>query len=193
MSHQKPVYVFVDRDGTLNLDTKYLLDPKLAELLPGVAEAVGHLKRAGFSVVVVSSQSAIGRGMGTHAQVESVNRKIEQLLIEACADAQISDWLYCPHAPTDGCECRKPKGGLVRELLAENPPTDIRHCWVVGDKVSDVKFGVNLGLPIEHCLLIGQPPGGEEFRSVSGMADAATIILAERENALSYQTEVKES
>ena len=123
--------VLFDRDGTLVDDVPYNGDPDLVSLVPTALEAVRRLRRRGIRVGLISNQSGIGRGLLTHGQVAAVNRRLEEHLgvFDVC--------LYCPHAPEDGCHCRKPAPGLVLtacELLAIDP----RQAVVVGDTEADV-------------------------------------------------------
>ena len=72
--------VFLDRDGTINVDTGYVCTIEELHLIPGVAKAIGDLKRAGCSIIVVTNQSAIGRGYATAEQVENTNRELQRQL-----------------------------------------------------------------------------------------------------------------
>lgn len=127
-----PAAVLLDRDGTLVADVPYNDDPGRVEPMPGAREALRRLRDAGIPTAVVSNQSGIGRGLVSAEQVEAVNRRIEELL------GPLGPWLWCPHAPEEGCRCRKPAPGLVlraAELLAVEPG----RCAVVGDIGADVE------------------------------------------------------
>ncbi|MCB0360322.1 MAG: HAD-IIIA family hydrolase, partial [Bdellovibrionales bacterium] len=117
LGHKGARFVFLDRDGTLNVDHGYVFDPDLVELIPGAARAVGDLKRAGFSVVVVSNQSCVGRGMCDEGAVQRTNDRLRELLRGADPDAVLDGVYVCFHAPEDQCSCRKPKPGLVADVL----------------------------------------------------------------------------
>jgi HAD superfamily hydrolase (TIGR01662 family) len=127
----RPAAVLFDRDGTLVRDVPYNGDPARVEPLPGAREALDRLRAEGVAVGVVSNQSGVGRGLVTMEQVEAVNRRVDDLL------GPLAPWVVCPHAPDDGCACRKPAPGLIRraaELLGVPP----EQCAVVGDIGSDV-------------------------------------------------------
>jgi histidinol-phosphate phosphatase family protein len=130
----RPAAVLFDRDGTLVEDVPYNGDPARVALMPGAREAVDRLRAAGVKTAVVSNQSGVGRGLVTRAQVDAVNTRIEELL------GPVGPWLVCPHAPGDGCECRKPAPGLVLRAARklEVRPAD---CVVVGDIGADVDAG----------------------------------------------------
>jgi histidinol-phosphate phosphatase family protein len=130
--------VLFDRDGTLITDVPYNGDADKVELRPGAREAIGVLRAAGVPTAVVSNQSGIARGMVTSAQVDAVNRRIEQLV------GPLGPWCVCPHGPDDGCGCRKPQSGLIRDA-ARQLGVDVRRCVVIGDIGSDVDAALAAG------------------------------------------------
>lgn len=142
--------VFLDRDGTLNVDHGYVFFPERLEIFPGIGVALAQLKAAGFDLVIVSNQSAIGRGMCSVADVEATNRELQRQLCLEDSNAKLDRILYCPHAPEDCCGCRKPGIGMLSGAI---PPVefDKNQSWMIGDKDIDVEFGENLGLPKTHC------------------------------------------
>jgi HAD superfamily hydrolase (TIGR01662 family) len=105
--------VLFDRDGTLVRDVPYNGDPARVELIPQARQAVDRLRTAGLQVGVVTNQSGIGRGLLTADQVAQVNGRVEELL------GPFQTWQVCPHAPDDGCGCRKPAAGMVLAAAAE--------------------------------------------------------------------------
>ncbi|MET7683428.1 HAD-IIIA family hydrolase [Streptomyces sp. NPDC005423] len=127
----RPAAVLFDRDGTLIEDVPYNGDPALVRLLPAARPALELLRAAGVATGVVSNQSGIGRGRLTHADVRRVNARADALL------GGLGVWVYCPHLPRDGCGCRKPRPGLVREA-ARRLGVAPRECVVVGDIAADV-------------------------------------------------------
>lgn len=133
---------FIDRDGTINRDAGYVDDPADVEILPGSSEAIALLNARGIPVVVVTNQSGVGRGLYSENDFEAVQAEVErQLAIRGCA----VDAVYrCVHAPSDGCDCRKPALGLYREA-ADELGVDLERSLYVGDKVSDVLPAVKLG------------------------------------------------
>jgi HAD superfamily hydrolase (TIGR01662 family) len=123
--------VLFDRDGTLVEDVPYNGDPDLVRPLPGARRALDLLRAAGVATGVVSNQSGIGRGLLTHADVGRVNARADALL------GGLGTWVYCPHLPEAGCDCRKPRPGLVIEAARRLgvAPSD---CVVIGDIGADV-------------------------------------------------------
>lgn len=126
---------FLDRDGTLVRDTGYLDDPADVSLLPGAADAVSLLNARSIPVVVVTNQSGIGRGYYSESDFEAVQSAVERsLAMRGCALDAVH---HCPHAPDEGCECRKPGLGLYREA-ADRLGADLSEALYVGDRITDV-------------------------------------------------------
>ena len=112
-----PSAVFLDRDGTIIEDVKYISRPEQVELIEGAAEAIARINAALVPVVVVTNQSGIGRGYFTMADYESVKERVEELLAER--GARIDATYYCPHKPEDGCRCRKPDTEMFERAAAD--------------------------------------------------------------------------
>jgi HAD superfamily hydrolase (TIGR01662 family) len=124
--------VLFDRDGTLVHDVPYNGDPALVAPVPDARESLDRLRALGIRVGVVSNQSGVGSGRITLTQVESVNERLAQLL------GPFDVVRFCPHDRDEGCTCRKPAPGMVKEacaLLDVEPG----RCVVVGDIGTDVE------------------------------------------------------
>src|SRR5204862_5362583 len=102
--------LFLDRDGTIIEDVGYISDPERVALLPGAAEALAALKARGYRLAIVSNQSGIGRGYFGCAEGRAVHERVVDELRRR--GVELDDAQYCPHAPDDGCDCRKPRPGL---------------------------------------------------------------------------------
>jgi histidinol-phosphate phosphatase family protein len=124
--------VIFDRDGTIVVDVPYNGDPGRVEPVPGAREGIARLRAAGLPIAVVSNQSGIGRGLISAAQVEAVNRRVDEVL------GPFDLWLFCPHAPEDDCDCRKPKPKLILDA-ARALGVDPACCVVIGDKETDAQ------------------------------------------------------
>lgn len=135
---------FLDRDGTLIADPGYLSDPAGVVLLPGTAAALALLRAAGFLTVVVSNQSGIGRGYYGGDTVLAINQRMEALLHAEHAEARLDAIYYCPHAPTDGCSCRKPRPGLFLQA-AQELHIDLPASVCFGDSERDILAGTAAG------------------------------------------------
>lgn len=127
----RPAAVLFDRDGTLVEDVPYNGDPLRVVLQPGALDALATLRAAGIPTAVVSNQSGIARGLLTPDQVAAVNARVDELL------GGVGPWHVCPHAPGDGCACRKPAPGLVLAAAAELGVAPER-CVVIGDIGADL-------------------------------------------------------
>jgi histidinol-phosphate phosphatase family protein len=130
--------VLFDRDDTLIEDVPYLSDPEKVRPMPGAAEALALLRAEGVPVGVVSNQSGIARGDITPEELRAVTHRVDELL------GPFSTWQFCPHAPDDGCACRKPRPAMVLRA-ADELGVDVRRCVVVGDIGSDVEAALTAG------------------------------------------------
>jgi D-glycero-D-manno-heptose 1,7-bisphosphate phosphatase len=148
--------VFLDRDGTINVEVDYLSKREDFVLIEGSAEAIKLLNNAGFLVVVVTNQSGVARGYFTEEDITKVNDKM--LFDLNVAGAFVDAVYYCPHHPDFGgekygidCNCRKPKVGMVEEAQGEFE-IDINESFVVGDHKGDIELGKNAGARTVHVL-----------------------------------------
>lgn len=135
-------FVMLDRDGTINVEREYLGDPDGVTLLPGAAEGLRRMARAGLRFVILSNQSAIGRGYFTRRDAEAVNQRLVDLLRQE--DVRIDGIYMCPHAPDDACRCRKPAPGLVEDAAREIG-FDPHDSFMIGDKAIDMALGRRVG------------------------------------------------
>lgn len=135
--------LFLDRDGVIIVDKDYLSDPDGVELVPGAAAAMAQAAAAGYLLIGLSNQSGLGRGRFGSAELAAVMARVE---LELSRHGVVLDAMYyCPHAPEDGCRCRKPGPGLLEEA-ALSFRWEAARSWVIGDKASDVELGRRHGL-----------------------------------------------
>lgn len=134
--------IFLDRDGTLNPDPGYIRSADQFELFPGVSQALARLKRAGARLILVTNQSGVARGYVSMRDLEAIHAKLGRLLGEAGAPL---DAIYvCPHHPDDGCECRKPKTGLIDRAVRERK-IDLSRSYLIGDHTRDMELAMRVG------------------------------------------------
>jgi D-glycero-D-manno-heptose 1,7-bisphosphate phosphatase len=132
--------VFVDRDGTIMQDADYCSDPKQVQIFPGVPEALGGLKAAGFKLIIITNQSGIGRGLITMEQYCAVEEKV---LRELGSDL-IEATYFCPDVPDQHSSCRKPAPGMILQASREHQ-IDRSRSFFIGDKEIDAECGRNAG------------------------------------------------
>ena len=135
--------VLVDRDGTLNHDCGYVTSSEQLVLFPGVPEAISRLNRLGALVIMITNQSAIGRGLMTVETLREIHEAFADLLRPS--GARIDGIFFCPHHPQDRCDCRKPNVGLIQRA-AEKFSLNLTRCFLVGDKKSDLEAAQNIGV-----------------------------------------------
>lgn len=135
--------IVLDRDGVINRDSRdFIKSAGEWEPLPGSIEAVARLSRAGFTVAVASNQSGLGRGLFDRRALAAMHRKLRRLV--ANAGGRVDRIVVCPHTPDDGCDCRKPRAGLLHRL-ARYYNTGLRGVPVVGDSLRDLEAAVSAG------------------------------------------------
>ena len=145
--------VLLDRDGTVIEDKHYLSDPAGVELIPGAAEGLRELTGAGLRLFIVTNQSGIGRGYFSEADYHACHAAMESLL--AGAGVSLEGGAFCPHAPEEACNCRKPALGMWRELAARYG-LDPARTAMVGDKKEDMAFGRKAGFAATILVLTGK-------------------------------------
>ncbi len=143
----------LDRDGTLNRQREdYVASPDEWEPIPGALEAVARLNQAGWHVVLATNQSGLGRGIFDMAALNSVHAKMHRAL--ASVGARIDAVFFCPHAPEDACDCRKPAPGLFQQI-ADHTGVVAPSIVVAGHALRHVQAGAVLHCPT-HILLTGR-------------------------------------
>ncbi len=142
MTATRAATVFLDRDGTLVVEKKYLSDPDEVEVEAGVLEGLAMLREAGHPLIVVSNQSGIGRGMFAESDARRVNERIADILRRGGVD--ILAWYLCPHTPDSHCACRKPAPGMPL-AAARDWNIELAGSYVVGDKKCDLELADAIG------------------------------------------------
>jgi D-glycero-D-manno-heptose 1,7-bisphosphate phosphatase len=141
--------VFLDRDGTINVEKAYLHRFEDFQFIPGVPAAIACLRAAGFLVVVMTNQSGVARGYYDLSAVETLHRQVDEEL--ARVGTAVDGWYLCPHHPSVGegengipCSCRKPLPGMLLEAAADLG-IDLTGSFMVGDKMADVDAALAAG------------------------------------------------
>jgi histidinol-phosphate phosphatase family protein len=174
VSPAAPEAVLLDRDGTLLVDVPYNGEPAAVEPLPGVPAALQRLRAAGCRLAVVSNQSGIGRGWITCAQVAAVNRRMSELL------GPFDAVLVCPHIEAAGCECRKPRPGLLRAALGRLGVPAARAA-MIGDIGADVEAAAAAGMRgVLVPTVVTRPAEIEAASEVADDLAGAVDLLVDR-------------
>ncbi len=129
--------VILDRDGVINEDSdEYIKSPEEWRPLPGAPEAIARLSQEGYLVVVATNQSGIGRGLYDMDMLNRIHNKMMDEINHK--GGHIDAVFFCPHAPADHCECRKPQPGLFHQIAARLK-TNLSATFAVGDSYRDVE------------------------------------------------------
>lgn len=185
--------VFLDRDGTLNVEKGFLRTPEGLELFPDVGSALRSLRQAGFQLVVLTNQPVIARGEASESVVADIHRRLEWELGKT--GAFLDGIYFCPHHPDRGfpgeridlkisCDCRKPGIGLF-ERACRDLHVDVTSSWMIGDQTRDIELARRAGL---HSVLVRTGVGGKDgkFQATpdfvaADLPAAAAIVLQNRE------------
>ena len=128
--------IFLDRDGTINIDPyDYIKKADDFKLIPRVYEAFQNLKSTDYLLVLLTNQSGINRELYTLSELGRIHQKMEDLL-----QVRFSGIYFCPHEKFEGCNCRKPKPGMLERAIKELQ-IDLSRSYLIGDKTSDIKIG----------------------------------------------------
>jgi D-glycero-D-manno-heptose 1,7-bisphosphate phosphatase len=152
--------IFLDRDGVINKEKKYLHQIQDFEFINGVFESCKYFSKIGFKIIIITNQSGIARGYYTNKDYENLT----QWMLDKFKSEQINilDVFHCPHLPSDFCECRKPKPGMLLTAKTKHN-IDMNNSWMIGDKENDIKAANNAG--IMNTILVKSGHNVDEFNS----------------------------
>jgi histidinol-phosphate phosphatase family protein len=136
--------LFIDRDGTINVEKEFISSPDDVELIPYAAAGLFMAAKHGFKLFVISNQSGVARGLMTEDDVVRVNQRLIELL--AREGVKLDGIEYCPHYPSlsGPCDCRKPRRGMIDRVLQQHD-IDIARSFVIGDRGLDAELAFNIG------------------------------------------------
>lgn len=183
--------VFLDRDGTINVEKEYLICKKDFEFIPGAPEALKKLQLAGFRLVIVTNQSGVARGYFSLAQVHALHQYIVAQLEQF--GVFLAGIYVCPHHPTSGqgeylcdCDCRKGKPGMLLHA-AKELDIDLTNSFMIGDKLTDIWAGCAAGC----CSYLVRTGYGSDFEATAltygakvadDLSAAAEMIVGDKNN-----------
>lgn len=177
--------VMLDRDGVINHDSeRYIRTPADWQPLPGSLTAIAALHRAGFTVVVCTNQSGLARGLITPAELDAIHASMVRAV--AAAGGELAGIFICPHGPNDGCDCRKPRPGLLHQV-ERRLGLPVRGAPCVGDSARDLAAATAAGArPIlvrtgngEKTLAQAETPPPEVYDDLAAVAEQ---LIAEVEH-----------
>lgn len=129
--------LILDRDGVINYDSDaYIKSVQEWIPLPGSIEAIAQLSKAGWTVAIATNQSGIARGYYNIATLDAMHARLRTLVAEQGGEVGLV--VYCPHGPDEGCDCRKPKPGMLK-IIAEHYKVPLAGIWFVGDSLGDLE------------------------------------------------------
>jgi D-glycero-D-manno-heptose 1,7-bisphosphate phosphatase len=163
--------IFLDRDGTINVERHYLSKPEQFELLPGIGPALRRLADGGFRLIVVTNQSGIGRGYYSESDLHAVNARMTELL--GPFGISFDRIYYAPEAPDQPSRGRKPSPAFLFDARDEFG-VDIASSYMVGDKLIDVEAGQNAGCAAS--LLVRTGYGAETERNEVARLSRAIVV-----------------
>ncbi|MCP4969620.1 MAG: D-glycero-beta-D-manno-heptose 1,7-bisphosphate 7-phosphatase [Arcobacter sp.] len=132
--------IFLDRDGVINIEKNYLHKIEDFEFIDGVFESLLYLQSLGYKLFIITNQSGISRAYYT---IDDFNKLTNWMMAELSKkNIKISQLEFCPHGPNDNCTCRKPKTGMIDNIL-KNFQIDLDSSWLIGDKTSDINCAYN--------------------------------------------------
>lgn len=180
--------VFLDRDGVVTVEGgAYVTRPDDLRLLSGAAEAVARLTAAGWPVFLFTNQAGVGRGCLTLETLEAIHARLCAEI--GAAGGHLTSIYACIHAPEAGCDCRKPKPGLLLQAAAEHS-LDLSACYVVGDSPRDIAAAHAAGCrallvltghtPVYDAATFPPPPPDHVFPDLAAAADWLTQNMAIR-------------
>ena len=141
--------LFLDRDGVINEDIKYLYEIEKFKFCKGIFEVVYKFQKKGYLIFVVTNQSGIGRGYYTHKAFKKLTNWMLNRFKKR--GINIQKVYHCPHTPKQNCKCRKPNNQMFENAIKEFD-IDVENSWIIGDKISDIEASKKSR--VKHSILI---------------------------------------
>jgi D-glycero-D-manno-heptose 1,7-bisphosphate phosphatase len=161
--------LILDRDGVINHDSDaYIKSVEEWVPIPGSIEAIAALSKAGWTVAVATNQSGITRGYYDLATLDAMHERLRALVAEQGGEVGLI--VYCPHGPDEGCQCRKPRPGML-QTIARHYAVDLQGLWFVGDSKGDLQAA--LAVDSQPVLV----KTGKGRRTLDGEVPEGTLIF----------------
>jgi histidinol-phosphate phosphatase family protein len=171
--------IIFDRDGTLIENIPYLNDAAKIKFKSEVIATLKELQCLGYEMVVATNQSGIGRKLITEDEVNNIHKKITKKLLDY--GIKLNEFVYCPHLSADCCNCRKPKNGMIEEII-EKKKVDRSNVVFVGDMITDAiaasSSSVKSILVSKDLTLLNMLPNNSEL--IENFEDLISIIKRDK-------------
>jgi D-glycero-D-manno-heptose 1,7-bisphosphate phosphatase len=176
--------IFLDRDGVIIENrSKYVRSWADVEFIPGALSALARLNESPYKILIITNQAGIGHGIFSRAEVDEINEQLT--LVIRSANGRVDGIYVCPHKPENGCNCRKPKPGMILDA-AQDFNIDLKQSILIGDNLSDIQAGyaagvgqvvlVRTGLGLESAPKL-QTAGLSEVRIYNDLGQALADLV----------------
>ncbi|MDR1451787.1 MAG: D-glycero-beta-D-manno-heptose 1,7-bisphosphate 7-phosphatase [Helicobacteraceae bacterium] len=165
--------LFLDRDGVINVDYGYVASIDRMVFCDGIFDLLGAARDKGYKIIVVTNQSGVARGLYSEEEFKTLTRQMLKIAFDR--GAPIGGVYYCPHAPQDNCDCRKPKSGMFLQAI-KDCNIDPSKSWMIGDKLSDMVAASGAG--VKRLILLSDQPteSGEIFLRRKNLLDTISYF-----------------
>jgi D-glycero-D-manno-heptose 1,7-bisphosphate phosphatase len=177
--------VFLDRDGVIIQNREnYVRSWTDVEFIPTSLYALERLSQTAHKIIIITNQSAVGRGIITLKQADAINRRIIEAIKKS--GGRVDGFFMCPHTPEEHCSCRKPLPGLIQKA-AEELSIDLESSVLIGDALTDIQAGSAAGIKTlilvktgrgQEQLLLAQTAGNPRFLITEHLLSAMNIVLS---------------
>ena len=170
-THQRKKAIFLDRDGVINVEKNYVYQIEEFEFIDGLFETLKKFQELGYLLFVITNQSGIARGYYTTDDFKILTQwMLNEFEKEGITISQVE---FCPHSPEQICQCRKPKTGMIDNIL-KNFDIDLEHSWLIGDKEADIQCAKNA-----HIKNTIQVKSGHKFDETKSQANFVCESIVE--------------
>jgi D-glycero-D-manno-heptose 1,7-bisphosphate phosphatase len=160
--------IFLDRDGVINQDSPdYIKGWSEFDFISGSVDAVRDLTRGGFTIIIITNQSAVARKLISPQELEQVHSKMKDVI--ESQGGKIDDIFICPHLPSDGCACRKPLPGLIYQAQSKYE-IDLAASVMIGDSLRDIQCALNAGCGQSILVRTGNGKDAEHNLTAAGLS-----------------------
>ena len=174
--------VFLDRDGVINQDSPdYIKSWAEFRFIPGSREAIARLTEKGITVIVISNQSAVNRGMVPLETLEQLHDRMRRAVADG--GGRIADIFFCPHRPDEDCGCRKPEPGLILAAQRRHG-LDLSRAAMVGDSAKDIRAGRTAGCALTVLVRTGN--GNSAIEELEAAGESPDHVAADLDQAVSW-------